>query len=123
LHPRGEPVDHNRLAAGGHLLEQLAQVFQRGGERAVRLAVPQRRQLAKQQVHALADLGLGDPDHAAGAPVRQSIEDDRRNRVQADLQRQRRIAAQPGRARWQQVGEAIGQPGQHRGGQRRPRAV
>jgi len=69
------------------------------------------------QVQAVAHLGLGDADHPAGAPVRQPVEDDRRDRVQADLQGQRRVAALSGRARWQQVAEAVGQPGQHFGGQ------
>ena len=71
LHPRGKPIDHHRLAGACHLRKQRAQVLEGGGEGPVGLAVPQRCQLAKQQLQALADLGLRDPDHAAGAPVRQ----------------------------------------------------
>jgi catechol 2,3-dioxygenase-like lactoylglutathione lyase family enzyme len=44
-------------------------------------------QRAQQQVQAVADLGLGDPDHAAGAPVRQPVQQHRSDGVQADLQR------------------------------------
>jgi len=50
------------------------------------MAVPQRGKLAHQQVQAVADLGLGDPDHAAGAPVRQPVQQHRGDGVQADLQ-------------------------------------
>jgi len=71
LHPGGQPVDHDRLTGLGHLRKQLAQVVEAGDEAAVGLAVPQGGKLAKQQVEAVADLRLGDPDHAAGTPVRQ----------------------------------------------------
>jgi hypothetical protein len=67
----------------------------------ISLRVPQRRQLAQQQVHAVAHFGLGDAYHAAGAAVRQSIQQHRGDGVQADLQRQRRGATL---ARWDSVG-------------------
>jgi hypothetical protein len=89
----------------------LAQLVQRGDERAVRLAEAERAKLAEQQIHAVADLRLGDPHHAPGAPVRQPVQ--QHGGVQADLQRQWRGAAKPGRARRDQGGETAGQPGQH----------
>jgi hypothetical protein len=52
---------------------------------AVGLAEPHRGKLAKQQVQAVAHLGLGDADHAASAPVRQPVQQHRGDRVQADL--------------------------------------
>jgi hypothetical protein len=94
----------------------LVQLVQRGDERAVRLAEAERAKLAEQQIHAVADLRLGDPHHAPGAPVRQPVQQHGGDRVQADLQRQWRGAAKPGRARRDQVGETGGQPGQHVGG-------
>jgi hypothetical protein len=66
---------------------------------------------------------LQDADHAAGAPVRQPVQQHRGDRVQADLQAKRRGAALAERAGWGQVGQAGGQPGQHACGQRRTRAV
>jgi hypothetical protein len=84
---------------------------------------PSAAKLAKQQVKAVADLGLGDPDRSAGTPVRQPVQQHRGHRVQADLQRQRRGATAAGWARWGQMGEAAGQPGQHPDGQRRTWAV
>jgi hypothetical protein len=72
---------------------------------------------------AVAHLGLGDPNHAAGAPVRQPVQQHRGDRVQAGLQRQWRGAALAGRSRWQQVGQASGQPAKHGCGQRRTWAV
>jgi hypothetical protein len=96
LHPGGQPIHHDRLAGCGYLGKPLAQVGQGGDEGAVGLAVPHGRQRAKQQVEAVADLGLGDADHAAGAPVRQPVQDDRPNGVQADLQRQRWVPPCPG---------------------------
>jgi hypothetical protein len=66
---------------------------------------------------------LQDADHAAGASVRQPVEDDRGDRVQADLQDKRPGAALPGPARRVQSGQAGGQPAKHHGGQRRTRAV
>jgi hypothetical protein len=113
LHPGGQPFHADRLADLGHLPKPLAQVGQAGDEGAVGLAEAQGAKRAKQQVQAVTDLGLGDADHAAGAPVRQPVQQHRDDRVQADLQRQRPGTATPGRARWEQVGEAIGQPGQH----------
>jgi hypothetical protein len=41
LHPGRQPVDHDRLAGQGQLLEQLAKVRNGGDEGAVRLAVPE----------------------------------------------------------------------------------
>ena len=123
LHPDAQPVHPHRLAGFGHLLKQRAQVLEGGDKRAVGLAEPQAGQRAEQQVQAVADLGLGDPDRPARAPVRQPVQDDRPDRVQAHLQRQRRGAAPPGRAGRGEVGEAGGQPGQHLGGQRGARAV
>jgi hypothetical protein len=107
----------------GHLGQAVAKVSEGHQEHAVRLAQAERGQLAEQQVQAVAHLGLGDADHAGGAAVRQPVEDDRGDGVQADLQGQRRVAAQPRRAGWQQVGQATGQPGQYVGGQRRARPV
>jgi hypothetical protein len=109
LHPGGQPVDHDRLAGCGHLCKPLAQVIQAGDEGPVGLAVSQRGQLGQQQVHAVADLGLGDADHAGGASVGQPIQDDLSDGVQADLQRQRPIATLPGWTGWGQVGKAVGQ--------------
>ncbi len=108
------------LTALGHLRQALLQAAERGDEGAVGLAEPNGGQLGEQQVHAVADLGPEDPDHAS-APVRQPIEDDRPNGIQADLQRQRRGSAPAPRAGRDQMGEATGQPGQHRCGQRRTR--
>jgi hypothetical protein len=123
LYPGGQPVHHDRLAGCGHLGKPLAQVIKGGDEGPVGLAVPQRGKRAQQQVHAVADLGLGDADRPPSAPVRQPVQNDRRNGVQADLQRQRRRATGAGWAGWQQVGEASGQPGQHGCRQRGARAV
>src|SRR5512132_1210165 len=67
LHPGGQPVHAHRLAGGSHFCQQLAQVIKGGDEGAVGLTEPQRTQGAEQQVQAVADLGLGDPHHAAGA--------------------------------------------------------
>jgi hypothetical protein len=122
LHPRAQPVQAHRLADLGHLPKPVAQLVQGGDEGTVGLAIPQGGQRAKQQVQAVADLGLGDPHRPPGAPVRQPVKNDRGDGVQADLQRQWRGAALAGWARWQQVGQAIGQPGQHVCGQRRARA-
>ncbi len=93
LHPGGQPVHHHGLAGGGHLCKPLAQVVEAGDEAAIGLAVPHGGQRAKQQVQAVADLGLGDPNRPPGAPVRQPVQDDRGDGVQADLQRQWRGAA------------------------------
>ena len=123
LHPGGQPVHAHRLADLGHLPKALLQLVQGGDEGAVRLAEAERAKLAKQQVHAVAHLGLGDPDRSAGTAVGQPLQDDRGYRVQADLQRQRRGAAQPRPAGWGQVGETADQPRQHVCGQRRTRAV
>jgi hypothetical protein len=78
----------------------------------VELAEPEGDQFGQQQVQAVADLGLAGPDHAAGSLVRQPVEDDRADRVQANHQRDRRGPAQPGRTRRAQVRKAGGQPGQ-----------
>jgi len=118
LHPGRQPVHQDCLAATGHLRKPLAQVVEAGDEGAVGLAEAEVAQRAQQQVQAVADLGFGDPDHAPGAPVRQAVQQDRGDRVQADLQRQRPGAALSGRARWHKVGEAVGQPGEGLGGQR-----
>jgi hypothetical protein len=123
LHPGRQPVNQDRLAGSGHLPKALAQVRKGGDERPVRLAVPERGEPGEQQIHAVADLGLGDPDHPTGPPVGQSIQQDRGDGVQADLQGQRWVAIDPWRSRWQQVGQAAGQVGEDRGGQRRTRAV
>jgi hypothetical protein len=123
LHPGGQPVHADRLAGCGHLGKPAAQVVQGGDEGAVGLAEAEGGQLAEQQVQAVADLGLGDAHHAGGAPVRQPVQQHPGDRVQADLQRQRPGAVLARRTRWQQVGEAIGQPGQHGCGQRRTRAA
>jgi hypothetical protein len=122
-HPGSEPVDAGCLADLGHLPKALAEVLKGHHERAVGLAVPEVGQLAHEQVHAVAHLSLGDPDHAASTAVRQPVEDNGGHGVQADLQGQRRGAALPARAGWQQRGQATGQPGQHVGRQRRTRAV
>jgi hypothetical protein len=100
LYPGRQPVDHDRLAGAGHLPKALAQLGEGGDEGAVGLAEPQRGQLAQQQVHAVADLGLGDPDHPAGASVRQPVQDHRRDSVQSDLQGKWRVAAHAGWAGW-----------------------
>jgi hypothetical protein len=123
LHAGPKPVHQRRLAGASHLRQPAAKLVQAGDEAPVGLAEAHGGQLTKQQVHAVADLGLGDTDHAAGAPVRQPVQQHRGHRVQADLQRQRRGAATSGRGWWGQVGEAGGQPAKHRGGQRRARAV
>jgi hypothetical protein len=123
LHPGRQPVHHDRLAGTRHLYQHLAQVIGGGDEAAVGLAEAKGAQRAQQQVEAVADLGLGDPDHVASAPVRQPVEEYRGDGVQPDLQGQRRGTAQPGWAGWQQVGEAAGQPDQHFDRHRRTRAV
>jgi hypothetical protein len=123
LHPGGQPVQAHRLAGTAHLRKPLAQFVEAGDEDSVGLTEPERAKRAKQQVQAVADLGLGDADHAAGAPVRQPVEDDGGDGVQAHLQGERQGATAAGWAGWGQVGEAVGQPGQDLGGQRRARAV
>jgi hypothetical protein len=123
LHPSGQAIHHDRLADLGHLLQPLAKLLEAGNEGGVGLAEAEGAQRAEQQVHAVADLGLGDADRPAGAPVRQPVEQHGGDGVQADLQRQRPGAATPGWARWEQVGQATGQPAKHRGGQRGTRAV
>ena len=123
LHPGREPVDAHRLAGRGHLLQAVVQVGQGRDEGPVGLAEPERYQFGEQQVQALADLGLGDPDHPTGPPVRQPVQHDSADGVQADLQAQWRVAAPPGRVRRCQVREPTGKPGQHLHGQRRMRAV
>jgi hypothetical protein len=85
LHPGRQPVHADRLAGGGHLPKPVSQLVEGGDEGPVGLAVPHTSQRAKQEVQAVADLGLGDGDHAPGAPVRQPVQDDRSNGVQADL--------------------------------------
>lgn len=67
LHPGRQPVQANRLAGCGHLGKPPAQVVEGGDEGAVGLAGPQCAKLTKHQVQAVADLGLGDPDHPGGA--------------------------------------------------------
>jgi hypothetical protein len=113
LHPGGQPVHADRLAGARHLHQQRTQVIEGGDEGAVGLAEAEGGQLTQQQVQAVADLGLGDADRPGGAPVRQPVQQHGGDRVQADRQRQWRGAALAGRARWGQVPEAIGQPGQH----------
>ena len=73
LHPGGQPVHHDRLAGTCHLRKPAAQVIQAGDEAAVGLAGPQRGRLGRRQVEAVADLGLGDPDHAASTAVRPRV--------------------------------------------------
>jgi hypothetical protein len=63
LHPGGQPVHADRLAGRGHLHQHLAQVIEAGDEGAVGLAEAEGARRAKQQVQAVADLGLGDADH------------------------------------------------------------
>src|SRR6266536_274606 len=114
LHPGRQPVHHDRLAGCGHLPKPVAQVLEGGDEDPVGLAVPQAGQRAEQQVQAVADLGLGDPDRPAGAPVRQPVQQHRGDRVQADLQRQWRGAAPSRRARASMariISEVIGSNG------------
>ncbi len=123
LHPGGKPVDAHRPTGGGHLHQPIAQISQAGGERAIGLAHPERGQFAQQQGDAVADLGLGDPHHPAGPPVRQPVQHNRTDRVQTDLQRQRRGPSPTRRPGWEQVGQPTGQPGQHLDRQRRTRAV
>jgi hypothetical protein len=123
LHPGRQPVHAHRLAGLGHLRQQRTQVVQGGDKAAVGLAEAQRAKLAKQQVQAIAHLGLGDPDRSAGTPVRQPVQQHGGDGVQADLQGQRRGATAAGWAGWGKVGQAPGQPGQHLDGQRRTRAV
>jgi hypothetical protein len=69
LHSDGQPVQAHRLAGASHLRKPPAQVVEAGDEGAVGLTEPERTKRAEQQVQAIADLGLGDPDHPAGAPV------------------------------------------------------
>jgi hypothetical protein len=117
LHPGRQPVHAHRLAGLGHLRKAIAEVGEGSDEGAVGLAVPEGGQGAQQQVQAVAHLGLGYPDRPTGTSVRQTVQDDRPNGVQADLQGQRRVATPPTRAGWQQVGEATGQPVQDLNGQ------
>jgi pimeloyl-ACP methyl ester carboxylesterase len=63
-----------------------------GDEGPVRLAEPSVARGSSSRSNC-RPLGLGDADHAAGAPVRQSVQQHRGDRTQADLQRQRRGAA------------------------------
>jgi hypothetical protein len=56
-----------------------------GDEGPVGLAEAEVAKRAEQQVQAVADLGLGDPDRAGGAPVRQPVPQHRGHGVQADL--------------------------------------
>jgi hypothetical protein len=86
LHPGRQPVNQDRLAGSGRLPKALAQVRKGSDERPVGLAVPERGEPGEQQIHAVADLGLGDPDHPTGPPVGQSVQEDRGDGVQADLQ-------------------------------------
>jgi len=51
----------------------VAQVVE-GGDGAVGLAEAEGAKLTEQQVQAVADLGLGDPDRPAGAPVGQPVQ-------------------------------------------------
>jgi hypothetical protein len=96
LHPGREPVNQDRLAGGGHLPQALAQVGKGGDERPVGLAVRERGEPREQQIHAVADLGLGDPDHP-------TVQQDRGDGVQADRQGERWVATDPWRSRSQQV--------------------
>ncbi len=59
---------------------------------------------------------LADADHATGTPVGQPVEQDRADRVQTDLQRDRWGPTAPARA-WGQVGKPGGEPGQDLCGQ------
>ena len=68
--PGRQPVNHDRLAGSGHLPTALAQVRKGGDERPVGLAVPECGEPGEQQIHAVADLGLGDLDHPTGRPAR-----------------------------------------------------
>jgi hypothetical protein len=85
LHPGGQPVDHGRLAGGGHLGKALGQVGQVGHEGPVGLADPKLGGLAQQQRDTVANLGLGNPDHPPCPPVRQPVQQHRADRVQPDL--------------------------------------
>jgi hypothetical protein len=96
LYPGGQPVQTDRLAGLGHLRKPAAKLVQAGDEGPVGLAEAEVAKRAEQQVHAVADLGLGDPHRPSGAPVRQPVQQHRSDRVQADLQRQRRGAALAG---------------------------
>ena len=117
------PVQAHRLAGLGHLPKPVAQLIEAGDEGPVGLVEAEVAKRAKQQVQAVADLGLGDPHRSSGAPVRQPVQDDRSDGVQADRQRQWRGGALAWRARWQQVGQAGGQPVKYVGGQRGAWAV
>jgi hypothetical protein len=123
LHPGRQPIHAHRLADLGHLHQPFAQVIEAGDEGPVGLAQPQPGQVAQQQVQAVADLVLADPDHPGGASVGQSVQDHRTQGVQPDLQRQRRGAALARSAGWAQVREALGKPAQHLNGQGRTWAV
>jgi hypothetical protein len=116
LHPGRQPVQAHRLAGVGHLRKVVAQVGEGGDKGPVGLAVAERGQWAQQQVQAVADLGLGDPHHPAGPPIRRPVQHHRGHGVQADLQGQRPGAAPPGLARRDQMGQAAGQPGEDLGG-------
>jgi hypothetical protein len=117
LHPRGQPVDQDRLAGLGHLRQPQAQVVQAGDEGPIGLADAERDQLAQQHVQAVADLALADPDHATRPPVGQPVEDDRPDRVQPDLQRDRPGPTSPA-GTWGQVRQPGREPGQNVCGQR-----
>jgi len=97
LHAGAQAVHQRRLAGGPHLPKQLAELLHGGDEAAVGLAEPKGGKPAEQQIQAVADLGLGDPDRAAGTAVRQPVQQDRPDRVQADLQRKSGVPPQPGR--------------------------
>jgi len=86
------------------------------------LADPERDQLAQQQVQAVTDLALADPNHAPGPPVGQPVEENRPDRIQPDLQRDRPGPTAPAWP-WCQVSEPGGEPGQDLCRQRRTRTV
>jgi hypothetical protein len=71
LHPGRQPVHAHDLADLGHLRKALAKLVEAADEGPTRLAQPEIGQRTKQQVQAVADLRLADPDRPAGTPVRQ----------------------------------------------------
>jgi hypothetical protein len=94
-----QPIHAHRLADLGHLRQPFP-LLEGGHERPIGLAQPQRgqlAQLAQQQVQAIADLGLADPDRPGGTPVGQPVQHHRTQGVQPDLQRQRRVPPWPPR--------------------------
>jgi len=121
LHSGRQPVHQDRLAGAGHLRKPLAKLVEAGDEGAVGLAEAELAKRAQQQVQAVADLVLEMPT------MRPARRYDRPSSSTAPTASRRtasgsgRVPPRPGRRG--KVGQAIGQPGQRLGGQRRARAV